>query len=112
MSKPKLKPIDQQVMVITGASSGIGLATAKLAARRGAKLVLGARSEEAIQRVAEEINLSGGQAVAVRCDVAKREDVDNLARTAVQRFGAIDTWVNNAGVSIYGRLDQMSEEDS
>lgn len=112
MRKPKLKPLDQQVIVITGASSGIGLATAKLAAQRGAKLVLGARSESTTAQIAEEINAGGGQAVFVPCDVANRADVQRLAETAMQRFGQIDTWVNNAGVSIYGRLEEVSEEDS
>ena len=112
MKKPKLKPIDQQVIVITGASSSIGLATAKLAAERGAKVVLAARSEETIEGIANSIDSSRGEAIAVRCDVSNRADVQQLAEAAVERFGRIDTWVNNAGVSIYGRLDEVSEEDS
>lgn len=112
MSKAKLKPIDRQVIVITGASSGIGLATARLAAKRGAKLVLAARSQETTKRVADEINQGGGEAIAVSCDVADRHQVERLAETAVERFGRIDTWVNDAGLSIYGRLDEVSEEDS
>ncbi len=112
MSKTKLKPINNQVMVITGASSGIGLATARLASDRGAKVVMAARSQEAIRKVADEINKDGGEAIAVPCDVSKKSDVDALAQAAVDRFGRIDTWVNDAGVSIYGRLDDVSEEDS
>jgi len=112
MSKPKLKPLAEQVIVITGASSGIGLATAKLAAKRGAKVVLAARSEDATGAIVEELNRDGGAAVFVACDVSKREQVEELARAATEHFGRIDTWVNNAGVSIYGRLDEVSEADS
>jgi short-subunit dehydrogenase len=112
MAKVKLKKIDQQVIVITGASSGIGLATTKMAAERGAKVVLAARSEETISNIANEINRGGGEALAVPCDVTNRSQVEGLARAAIDRFGRIDTWVNDAGVAIYGRLDEVSEEDS
>ncbi|MFO1501950.1 MAG: SDR family oxidoreductase [Verrucomicrobiota bacterium] len=112
MSNAKLKSIDQQILVITGASSGIGLATATLAAKRGAKVVLAARSQKAIESIAAKINADGGQALAVACDVASRTQVEQLLQTALEHFGRVDTWVNNAGVSIYGRLDQVSEEDS
>jgi len=112
MRKLKLRPINEQVIVMTGASSGIGLATAKLAAERGAKVVLAARSQEAISRISDEINQSGGEALGVPCDVAIRQHVEELARAAVERFGRIDTWVNDAGVSIYGRIDEVREEDS
>src|SRR4051812_28118685 len=112
MSKIKLKPIDEQVIVITGASSGIGLATALLAAKRGAKLVIAARSQGATTEIADQINQSGGQAIFVACDVADRSEVERVARTAIDRFGRIDTWINNAGVSIYGRIQEVSEEDS
>src|SRR3982751_6092743 len=97
----KFKPVDQQVIVITGASSGIGLATARLAAERGAKVVLAARNEDALRQIAQEINRAGGQAVAVVADVARLEDVERIARVAIDRFGCIDTWFNNAGVGIY-----------
>jgi short-subunit dehydrogenase len=112
MRKPKLKPIDQQVIVITGASSGIGLATAQMAAQRGAKVVLAARSQETTAAIADQINQSGGEAISVPCDVSDRGQVERLAQAALEHFGRIDTWVNDAGVSIYGRLDEVSEEDS
>jgi len=112
MSEPRLKSIDQQVIVITGASSGIGLATAHLAAKRGARLVLAARSQETTKSISDEINQNGGEAIAVPCDVADRQQVERLAQAAIERFGRIDTWVNDAGLSIYGRLDEVSEEDS
>jgi short-subunit dehydrogenase len=107
-----LKPLDQQVIVITGASSGIGLATAVAAAEKGAKLVLTARSERTLEDVAQTIRDAGGEAIAVAADVASREEMERVARAAREQFGRIDTWVNNAGVSIYGRLDEVSEEDS
>jgi short-subunit dehydrogenase len=107
-----LKPLNEQVIVITGASSGIGLATARMAAKKGAKVVLAARSHDAIQHIADEINAKGGQAIFVDCDVTDRGQVENVAREAIAKFGRIDTWVNNAGLSIYGRLDEVSEEDS
>ncbi|HEV2319998.1 MAG TPA: SDR family oxidoreductase [Verrucomicrobiae bacterium] len=112
MGDIQLKPINEQVIVITGASSGIGLATAISAAEQGAKVVLSARSGEACSRIVEEINAEGGQSLFIPCDVGKRDQVEALARKAAEHFGRIDTWVNNAGVSIYGRLDQVSEEDS
>src|SRR3954463_2760709 len=108
----KLKPLDQQVIVITGASSGIGLATAETAARKGAKVVLAARSGETLDEIARRINSEGGEALSVPCDVSDRAQVDQLAQKAVAHFGRIDTWVNDAGIAIYGRLDEVSEEDS
>lgn len=108
----KLKPLVQQVIVITGASSGIGLATALAAADQGAKVVLAARSGDTLTRIADEITQSGGAAIAVAADVGDRAAVEGVARTAIDTFGRIDTWVNDAGVSIYGRLDEISDEDS
>jgi short-subunit dehydrogenase len=108
----KLKPIDEQVIVITGASSGIGLCTAQMAARKGAKVVLSARSGETLQSLVQQLNADGCEAISCEADVADRSAMENLAQTALARFGRIDTWVNNAGVAIYGRLDEVSEEDS
>ena len=108
----KHKPIEQQVMVITGASSGIGLATALAAAEHGAKLVLNARSDDALRHIAESIAELGGEAQYVTGDVADRELVDSIAIRAVSTYGRIDTWVNNAGVSIYGRITQATDADN
>lgn len=108
----KLKPLAEQVMVVTGASSGIGLATAEAAAKKGAKVVLAARSDETLDQVVARITAAGGQAVAVPCDVTDRAQVDALAAEAVRRFGRIDTWVNNAGLGLWGRLDETPEADA
>jgi len=107
----KLKPISKQVIVITGASSGIGLVTARMAAERGACVVLAARNAEALQELEDEICQRGGSAIAVPTDVSKRDQVEALARAAVAKYGRIDTWVNNAGLSIVGRLRDISEDD-
>lgn len=110
--KIELKPIGDQVIVITGSSSGIGLATAKAAAARGAKVVLAARSRDALEQIARDITDHGGEALAVACDVADRGQVEAVANAAIDRFGRIDTWVNNAGVSIYGRIHIPTENDN
>lgn len=108
----KLKPVSEQVIVITGASSGIGLATALAAAKQGAKLVLAARSTGTLNDVAQSIQAQGGEAIAVTADVGDPEQVAHVASEALARFGRIDTWVNDAGVSIYGKLEEVSLEDS
>ena len=103
----KLKALKHQVVVITGASSGIGLATARIAAGRGAKLVLAARSRDALNALVDEIGKAGGEALAVVADVAQEEDVARIAKAALDRFGGFDTWINNAGVGMYGRLEEI-----
>src|SRR4051812_1187887 len=108
----RLKKIADQVIVLTGASSGIGLTTARMAAKQGARLVLAARNEEALRQLTEEINRGGGQAAYVVADVGSEDDIHSIARTAVERFGGFDTWVNNAGGSIYGGLLDISTQDS
>ena len=105
------KNLGDQVLVITGASSGIGLVTAREAARRGARLVVAARAEEALQRLVEEIRRGGGEAVYVAADVGRQEDVERIRDAALRHFGGFDTWVNNAGVSIYGNMTEVSVED-
>ena len=107
----ELKPLEEQVIVITGASSGIGLTTARMAADRGARLVLAARSEEALQELVEEIEAKGGEATYVVADVSEPSDVREISRAAQERFNRFDTWVNNAGVFMYGRLQDVPVED-
>lgn len=108
----KLRPIDEQIIVITGASSGIGLATARLAAERGANVVLAARTREALMSAADEINRDHpGAASFVVADVGVRADVERIAEHALERHGRIDTWVNNAGVLIFGMMAEQEEAD-
>jgi short-subunit dehydrogenase len=107
-----LKPLEDQVIVITGASSGIGLATAHAAAAQGAKLVLAARSGETLEQVVADLAADGCEALSVAADVSDRKQVEHIAQQAIVRFGRIDTWINDAGLSIYGRLHEVSEEDS
>ena len=107
-----LKPVSEQVIVITGASSGIGLATALMAAECGAKVVVNARSAATLDSLVEHLAAEGAEAVAVAGDVGDRSVAERIAEAAIERFGRIDTWVNNAGVSIYGRLSDPTDEDN
>ena len=106
-----LKRLDEQVIVITGGTSGIGLVTARLAAKKGARLVIAARNEQALRELQDELAASGTDAVCVLADVANEHEVDRIAATAIEQFGRIDTWVNNAGVSVYGRVEDVPIED-
>jgi len=106
-----LKPLSEQTIVITGASSGIGLATARLAAERGARVVLVARGEDALEELEDELAQEGAEAVAVPADVTDRDQVREVVETATETYGGFDTWVNGAGVFIYGRLDETPIED-
>lgn len=94
----ELKPIRDQVVVIVGASSGIGRATALTLASRGAKVVVAARGEAGLQSLVDEIQAAGGQAAAVVADVAVFEQVKAIADSAVERYGRLDTWVHCAAV--------------
>lgn len=107
----KLKKINEQVIVITGASSGIGLTTARMAAERGAKLVLAARSEDSLEQLVNELKENGCEAIYVKADVSNEADVKNISQAAYDNFGGFDTWVNNAGVSIYGKLIDVPMDD-
>jgi short-subunit dehydrogenase len=109
---PSLKPLNQQVIVITGASSGIGLATAQDAARAGAKVVLAARSGDVLEAIVATLQQQGHEAVHVVADVAERDQVQRIADAAIATFGRIDTWANVAGATIYGKLDEVADADS
>ena len=108
----KLKPLSEQVVVITGGSSGIGLATAKLAAERDAQVVLVSRDEEDLARAEREIRNQGGRAVHFVADVADQAAMQRVARDVVVQFGRIDTWVNNAGVTVFGLIEEVPTEDA
>jgi short-subunit dehydrogenase len=107
----KLKPIDEQVIVLTGATSGVGLCTARTAAKRGAKLVLAARNEDALAHLCHEISIEGGKCYYVVADVGREGDVKKIESEALHAFGTFDTWINNAGVSVYGKLEEVPIED-
>ena len=106
-----LKPLDAQVIVVTGATSGHGLATAQKAAEGGAQVMLAARDEAALTQCVADIRAKGGTAEYCVTDVGVEADVDRLADAAIARFGRIDTWVNNAGTGLYAEVEQLSLED-
>jgi NAD(P)-dependent dehydrogenase (short-subunit alcohol dehydrogenase family) len=109
--KIDLLPLQEQVIVITGASSGIGLVTARQAAALGARVVLAARNEHGLQTAVTGIRREGGRAIHVAADVSDRDHVEGIAAAAVREFGRIDTWVNNAAVSMYGRITELSIDE-
>jgi short-subunit dehydrogenase len=108
---PGRPPLDEQVVVITGASSGIGRETALLLGRRGACVVAAARNEEALHTLTAEIQGSGGQAEAVVTDVGDYAAVQRLANRAIERFGRIDTWINDAGVAVYAPVIDLAPDE-
>ena len=107
----KLKPLAEQVIVITGASSGIGLATARTAAKAGAKVLLVARSEAELAEEVAAITREGGTADYKVADVGDADQVRAAAAHAAQRFGRIDTWVNNAGTAIYAKIIDTPDDE-
>ena len=111
MNKHRYKKLSEQVVVITGASSGIGLCTAKKAVEQGAKVVLVARNEEALQEICDELNEDGNHAIYVVADVGDEKAVQGIADKAIEAFGGFDTWVNDAGVVVYSELTDLPTED-
>jgi short-subunit dehydrogenase len=111
MAGVQLRKIGEQVVVITGATSGIGLTTARMAAEQGARLVLAARSGDALDELASELRRKGTQVATVTADVGDAAAVERIGQTAMERFGRVDTWVNNAGISIFGRNEEVAIED-
>ncbi|MBZ0306234.1 MAG: SDR family oxidoreductase [Anaerolineae bacterium] len=105
------RPLHEQVVVVTGASSGIGRATALQLGRAGASVVLASRNRMALEEVDREIRTSGGKSLVVVTDVSQWEQVQNLAQKTVNTFGRIDTWINNAAVSMYATVEQNSIEE-
>lgn len=108
----KLKTLNEQVIVLTGATSGIGLATARMAADAGAKLVLAARDADALDALAHEMRqLRRAEVATVKADVGDPADVARIGKAAIEQFGRIDTWINNAGISVYGKNEEVALED-
>jgi short-subunit dehydrogenase len=105
------KPLGKQVIVITGATSGIGLSTARAAAARGARLVIAARNEDALKAVRDDLAAKGAKVAYAVADVGVEAQVRAIADAAVSAFGGFDTWVNNAGVSIYGPITATPLDD-
>ena len=103
--------IEGKVVAITGASSGIGEATAKLLARRGAKVVLGARREKRLQAVAAQIERSGAEVAFRPTDVTSRVDLAGLVTMSKERFGKLDVLISNAGVMPIGPLSELAVDD-
>ena len=99
-----------KVVAITGASSGIGEATARVLGERGAKVVLGARRVAALDAIAAEVRDRGGQAIVCATDVTRRDDLERLVGTAVAEFGRLDVLVSNAGISKIGPMSDLDVE--
>lgn len=106
-----MQSINSKVVVITGASSGLGEATARHLAAQGAKVVLGARRAERLEKLVAEIQAAGGQALAVATDVSQRADVENLVQQAIAKFGRVDVLINNAGIMPLSPLSKLKVDE-
>ena len=107
----QLKPIEEQVVVLMGASSGIGRETALRFARKGAKVMVSARGEEGLDSLVEEIRAEGGEATAVVADTSDFGQVEAVADRAVEQYGRLDTWVHLAAVGLFATFEQTTPEE-
>jgi len=107
----QLKPVEEQMVALMGASSGIGRETALRFARRGAKVVVSARSEEGLDSLVEEIRGEGGEAIAVPADTSEFDQVKAVADLAVEEYGRLDTWVHLAAVGLFATFEQTTPEE-
>ena len=111
MSKPHLKPLKEQVVVVFGASSGIGRQTALDFGKAGAKVVVAARDRDALDSLVQEIESSGGQALAVVADASYYAQIENVAVQAVEVFGRLDTWAHTASAALYAKFADTSPDE-
>lgn len=111
MRKIRLKPLNEQVVIVMGASSGIGRETAKRFAAAGAKVVVSARTDEGLVSLVAEIRGQGGEATALPADVTEFAQMEALAHRTVERYGRLDTWAHLASVALYGMFDQLAPEE-
>lgn len=111
MSKPELKPLNEQVVVVVGAASGIGRLSALEFGRAGSKVVVAARDEEALRSLVSEIKQAGGEAIYVVCDVAHYDQIENVAVQTVEKFGRIDSWVHTAAAALYAKFEDISPDE-
>jgi NAD(P)-dependent dehydrogenase (short-subunit alcohol dehydrogenase family) len=107
----ELKPIENQVVVLMGASSGIGRETAFRLAKRGAKMVVAARSEAGLRSLEDDLRELGGEVTTVVADVSEFEQVETVAQSAVEEYGRLDTWVHLAAVGLFAPFDQTRPEE-
>jgi NAD(P)-dependent dehydrogenase (short-subunit alcohol dehydrogenase family) len=105
------KPLSQQVVVVAGGSYGLGRAITRAAADRGAKVVVGARTREALDAAVREVEAAGSAGHAVEVDVARRDEVERLVHEAVERFGRIDTYIANAMVTVYAEAHRLEDDE-
>jgi NAD(P)-dependent dehydrogenase (short-subunit alcohol dehydrogenase family) len=109
--KVQLKPVGEQVVVLMGASSGIGRESALRFARKGAKVVASARGEEGLDSLVQEIRDTGGEAIAVPADTSEFDQVKAVADRAVEEYGRLDTWVHLAAVGLFATFEQTTPEE-
>ncbi len=105
------RPVAEQVIVVSGASSGIGRAVARAAAARGASVVVSARNVEALDNAVRELEAAGGQGLAVPGEATSEEDAESLCRRAIERFGRIDTFVATVMVTVYAEVERLEAEE-
>src|SRR4028119_848237 len=105
------KPVEEQVVALMGASSGIGRESALRFARRGAKVIVSARGEEGLDSLVQEIRREGGEATTVVADTSEYEQVKAVADCAVEEYGRLDTWVHLAGVGLFATFEQTTPEE-
>ena len=107
----QLKPISQQAVAVVGASSGIGREAALQFAKRGASVVVSARSQPGLESLVDEIRQAGGEATAVIADVADLEQVKAIADKTVATYGRLDTWVHSSATAVFGTFEQITPEE-